>query len=152
MQKREGDKRKKGWRKRRRKWRRNVSFGGIRHSVETLVITDEMNNLWASLWCFFMEAGAPCVISAFPLETPWPSLKTYLQNSIQFLSNIFLIPNRIASPLTFVYLRNKALLFLQGHIYHRTRKPGWTNAKVLSMPCWLWVALDVCDVGAAMGS
>lgn len=26
-----------------RKQRRNVSSGGIRHSVETLVITDEMN-------------------------------------------------------------------------------------------------------------
>lgn len=108
MQKMEGDKRQKGWIKRGRKWRRSVNSGGIRHSVETLVVTDEINNLWAALWCFFMEADASCVISAFLLETHWLSLKIFLYSSMQFFwNNIFLIPNAFASPLTFAYPRKK---------------------------------------------
>lgn len=149
---RKGDKKKKGWRKRQRKWRRNVSSGDIRHSVDTLVITDEMNNLWASLWSFFMEADASCVISALPLETSWLRVKYIYRTACSFCQIFFLIPNGIASPLTFAYLRNKDIP-LSPRIYSSwDKKTRLDQCEGFTMPCWLWVALDVCDVGAVMGS
>ena len=72
---------------------------------------------------------------------------------MQFLSNnIFLIPNGIASLLTFAYLRNKDIPLSRRISSSWDKKTRPDQCKGFTHALLAVVALDVCDVSAAMGS